>query len=315
MSLTPGKLLSVEAVGPTIAGWHMIEAFAAGCPKEHQFRHIRKIRLKPDGPNAPMMMHFAVGLLFHHMRAQWLNDGYEGKLWKDALEKFYTEYPKLKGAERLPDGCYDIALRTFRSYRAYWKTQMKPRVLAVEYELEPRALTPDAPAWAWRGARLDSIEKWPDGVWIGEAKTSYGGESTVKDFYALHGQPLLAMALWSEKETKKWGPLRGVMLDPMKKADTKQEGKAYPRIKLPLRKYGHALEWFKRSFTDWVMMATSIKYNDDPTRIMHCNRPYGPCDYRELCLFGRDGSLGYEVDGVPLHAVKPSLGKEVPPWR
>lgn len=291
----------------------MMEAFAAGCPKEHQFRHVRKVRFAPLGPGAPIRMHFAVGLLFHVARAQWFNDGYDGHLWVTAMKEFIKRYPKETG-ESLPDGCFDIAFRTFKTFKRYWKLTPKGKVLAVEYELEPRGLTPDAPQWAWRGARLDSIEKWPDGVWIGEAKTSYAGDKGVKDMYALHGQPLLCMALWSDKEVKRFGPLKGVLLDPMKKADAKQNGKAYPRIRLPLRTYGHALEWFKKDFTQWVMMSENVQWNDHVTRIMHCNRSFGPCDFRALCLNGRDGALGYEIDGEPLHQVKPSKGKEVAPW-
>lgn len=313
-ALTPGQLVPFEA-GPSQAGWHKMEAFAAGCPQEHLLRHVRGIKYRPMGADAPIFMHFAVGLLVHHARAQWLNDGYEGQLWVEAMKKFYREYPKVAG-EKLPDGCYSIAYRTFQAYVAYWKTAMRAKVLAVEYELKPRGLGPGAPEFLKRGARLDSIERLAGETWVGELKTSYGGSAGVEDMYALHGQPLQTMAFWGPEETEKFGPLAGVLLYPVKKATDKDKGKAYPPVKLRIERYAHALEWFKRDYATWVMQAQLITWNSAPERRPNCNRPYGPCEYRDLCIRGRDGALGYVLaDGQPLHTWKASPGREVPPWR
>lgn len=313
-ALTPGKLVPFE-VGPTSHGWHKMEAFAAGCPQEHLYRHVRNIRYRPMGADAPMFMHFAVGILVHVARAQWLNDGYKGQLWLTAMKKFHAEHKKMTG-EELPDGAYGIALRTFQAYVAYWTQAMKSKVLAVEYEVKPKKFDAKAPDFVKRGARFDSIERWQGKTWIGELKTSYGGASGVQDMYALHGQPLLAMALWGKEETEKFGDLAGVLLYPVKKATLKDPGKIYPPIPLKKEKYAFALDWFKRDFATWVMQTQLMDWNSRPERRPNCVRPFGPCEYREICLHGRDGTLGYVMeDGSPMHAWKPSPGKEVPPWR
>lgn len=314
LQLTPGKLIPFD-FGPTTHGWHKIEAHAAGCPKEHQFRHVRGIKYRPMGADAPIFMHFAVGALVHVARAQWLNDGYKGQLWVTAMKKYLAVHEKETG-EKLPDGAFGVAFKTFKTYVAYWLQAMKPKVLAVEYEIKPKKFDPAQPDFLKRGARLDSIERIHGKTWIGEFKTSFGGASGVQDMYALHGQPLLAMALWGPEETVKFGELEGVLLYPMKKADARQQGKAYPPIQLPIRRYKHALAWFKKDFATWVMQTQMMDWNASPERRMTCVRPFGPCEYREVCLAGRDGALGYVLaDGSPLHTWKPSPGKEVPPWR
>jgi hypothetical protein len=78
----------------------------------------------------------------------------------------------------------------------------------------------------------------------------------------------------------------------------------------------HALTWFRKDFTTWVQQSGLVDWNASPERRLNCMRPYGPCDYRDICTRGRDGSLGYEFeDGTPVLKWKSSPGKEVPPWQ
>jgi hypothetical protein len=308
-ALTPGKLLPFE-MGATSKGWHAIESFASYCPKEHQFDKVRKIRPRNDELERPL----AIGLLLHAARAQWFNDGYKGALWLVAIKRYVKAWNKDNPRRPMPNDALPIAERTFTTYVKYWKLLPKPEVLAVEYELKPKVLVKDAPEWTARGARLDSIERYRGGTWIGELKSTSESVNSVSEMYALHGQVLLQLARWGEEETKRFGPLKGVLLDVVKKGYS-DGGKAYPRAAIPLETLKHALQWFKKDFTTWVMQSSLIDWNTSPERRMNCMRPYGPCKYREICSRGRDGAMGFEFeDGTPLLEWKPSAGKEVPPW-
>lgn len=308
--LTPGKLLPFE-MDSTSKGWSAIEAGAAHCWKEQQFGRVREMQLRGD----TVEQHFSVGLALHAMRAQWLNDGYSGELWRKAgtgfIEAFNDKHPRrpLHPRTKL------ISMKTFEGYVKHWRLLPKPEVLAVEYELEPRTLTKEAPPWAARTARLDSVERWRGGIYIGECKSTSESANAVMDTYALNGQPLLYMALWSEREAKRFGPLKGILYDVMKKATDTEHARFYPRAVLPMAAVAHALTWFKKDFTTWVMQEHLIDWNASPERRMNCMRPYGPCKFRDICVRGRDGALAYEFkDGTPVLNWKPSPGKEVPPW-
>lgn len=298
-------------MGATAKGWHAMETFAAYCPKEHQFDKVRQVQ--PRGDTLPNPL--GIGLMLHAARAQWLNDGYTGELWRKAMRGFHAEWERCNPRRPMTPDAFGIAERSFETYVKYWKLLPKPKVLAVEYELKPRALAPEAPEWAYRGARLDSVEQWRGGIWIGEMKSTSESANAVADTYALHGQLLLQMALWGKDEVARFGPLKGILLDVLKKANVTDNGKAYPRIAIPISNAPHALTWFRKDFTTWVMQASLIDWNTSPERRMNCMRPYGACKFRDICLRGRDGAMGFEFkDGQPLLEWKASAGKEVPPW-
>jgi hypothetical protein len=309
--MTPGKLLPFE-FSRTEKGWSQIESGASRCWKEYQFQEVRGI----IQAGAELAMHFAVGLLLHTARAQWLNDGYKGDLWKAAMRGYFDAYGEKNPRQPMPTRAKLISEKTFEGYIKHWKMLPKPEVLAVEYELKPRALIPGAPEWTWRGARLDSIERWRGHIYVGEMKSTSESANAVTDFYALHGQPLLYMALWSAQEVKRFGPLKGVLYDVVKKATDMDSSRCYPRVPLNIETVSHALTWFRKDFTTWVQQSSLIDWNAAPERRPHCMRPYGPCAYRDICLRGRDGALGFEFkDGTPVLKWKPSPGKEVPPWQ
>lgn len=307
--LKPGKMVPIT-MGASRAGWHAIESFIR-CPKEYQFAAVRKV--VPVNVSVPEPL--SVGIHLHAARAQALNDGLRGELWRDAMK--LAERMHAEAGTPLFPGAIDTATRTFEAWLAFWKLRPRTTVLAVEYELEPRPLAPNAPPWATRGARLDSIEKDPltGAVWIGEFKSTYDSGSAVSDLYSLHGQVLLQAALWGPEETKKFGTLAGILLDVVKKPRGDERAKAYPRMRLPLHTFAHALRWFRKDFTGWLMQTHLIDWNAAPERRPVCVRKYGPCDFRELCLDGRNGSLKYRLaDGRRLVDWKPTPDQRTPPW-
>lgn len=295
-------------LGATAYGWHQIEPFTI-CPKEYQYRRIRGIQQRAPFLAEPL----AVGLLLHAARAQWFYDKRKGDTWREAM----LEYRRLEEAEgvRMAPSALHTAVLTFEAYVDYWSIRPKPEVLAIEHEIKPRALVKDAPQWSWRGARLDSVERWRGKTWVGELKSTTSAPSRVTDIYTLNGQTLLQAALWGEEETKKFGPLGGILLDIMVKPTGKKKARAVPRVPLHIDQMQHALKWFRKDFSTWVMQSSLIDWNASVERRPVCMRTYGPCDFRSMCLRGRAGSNAFVLrDGTPVSAWQPSPGKEVPPW-
>jgi len=305
------KPLVPITLGATAKGWHEIESLVA-CPKEYQFSRIRGI--------TPRSIHIkeslSIGSLFHAARAQWLADNYQGERWREAIRNYAKEHEAVMSA-RLSPGAVAAATELAEEYVDYWSLRPKPKVLAVEYTFRARPLRPGAPKEEWRTARPDSIELHRGRTWIGEAKTTSYSMAKVKDTYMLSGQTLLACTLWSELETKKFGPLAGVLLDGIKKRSGKTRPKCFPRVELPLSEMSHALSWFPGNFTDWIRQSSLVTWDADvPRNVTACMRPYGPCAYRALCLRGRAGALGFVFSGTntPITDWEPEADKEVPPW-
>jgi hypothetical protein len=296
-------------------GFHQIEPLANGCAKAYQFSRVRKIKKY----EAFLNPHLAIGSLLHAGRAQWLYDKRTGDNWKTQI---ILHADKLeKEGEKLPPQAVSKAVSNFEGYRKFWLNPHRPRstVLAVEYAYEPRGFSPEATAAGGpflRTSRLDSIERWSGGVWIGEAKSTYaGGAARVKDMYELHPQIMLQISLWGETERTKFGPLAGVLLDPMVKEGTKKgeeiEATGADRIPVSLDKIDYALRWFKRDLFRWIDAARQITWNSDVERRNLCRT----CEFKPLCSKGRDGSAGFVFsNGLPIAAWKPSKGKETPPW-
>ena len=306
--MKPGHLLPFT-FGATSHGWHAIESFTR-CPKEYQLAKVRGIKPTTGAVPEPL----SVGLLLHAARAQWLNDNYDGDLWQEAIEAYAAEFQAAEQGTLFP-GATTTAQRTFKEYVKFWLVRPRTKPLAVEHEIRPRPLSPGAPEWAWRGARYDSIEFLNGKAWIGELKSTSRGVSHVHDQYLLHGQVLLQMALWGEEETKQFGPLGGVLLDVVQKWTPSRPAKAFPRVQLPVAAATSALKWFRKDFATWVMQTHLIDWNTSVERRPVCQRSYGACDYKALCLSGRDGAVQYQLkDGTPLVRWQPSPGQTVPPW-
>jgi len=305
-----GKPLVPFVFGASEKGWHELAPLVQ-CPKEYQFARVRGIARR----SVVLKEALSVGSLWHVARAQWLADGRRGERWREALVE-YSKQHEAATSKPLAPAAFATSVTLMESYVAYWSLRPTSRVLAVEYTLNPRGLTPSHPEWAWRTARLDSIEEWRKGIWIGEGKTTSSSVARVRDTYMLHGQTLLGCCLWSPREEKKFGPLAGVLLDIIVKGNGKKPPKPAERIPLPLSEMSHALKWFPRVFQEHVMQSSMIRWDDDvERRVTSCMRPYGPCDYRALCLRGQRGTPGFVfADGKPISEWKPENGKHVPPW-
>lgn len=299
-------------LGSSGSGWHQIQEIAGGCAKAYQYKEVRKVQRYERYLRRPL----SIGLLCHAARAQWFFDNREGDLWREAMHDYKRRYEKAN-EQKLAPGALDEALKTFSAYVAYWK--MRPQewtdILAVEYGIGPKPVHPFH-TWATRSSRLDSIERWKGRTWIGEAKSCYaGGRGRLGDQYELHGQVLMGLTLWGPEETKEFGELAGVLLDPMVKGSGKRKPTGAPRIALPMDLLKPALQWFKRDLVLWLEQAKEIHWNSTVPRTMVCMRSYGACEFRDLCRSGRNGALSYVMgDGTPMIKWKPGPGQKRAPW-
>jgi len=310
--MKPNRNLVPFFFGASAKGWHELEALPR-CPKEYQYSRVRGI--SPRGA-AFLKEPLGIGTLVHVGRAQWLADGYKGDRWREALALYLKEY-KAQNLPPMMPGALAIAVQCLEKYIEYWSIRPKPEVLAVEYEMKARGLAAVSDSWTWRTSRLDSIVKWQGKTWLDECKTTSSSPSRVRDIYMLNGQPLLGCALWTKEETKRFGPLAGVLLDVIVKPNGKKGPSCSSRIPLPISEMSHALKWFPAVAAEYVHQARMIRWNDGvERRITSCLRPLGPCPFRALCLRGQRGAGGYVfADGVSLNEWKPEPGKETEPWR
>jgi hypothetical protein len=303
---TTAKILDLPT-GSSGAGWSSLSEFVR-CEKADQYKRVRGIQKFENYLSEGL----SVGALMHAARAQWLTDGYKGDDWKTQIEKHAV---KLEAdGDRLAPNARTIALKNFQGYVDYWLRHPRSQVLAVEYELTPRGVWTGAPQWAHRTARLDSVERFMSKTWIGEAKSTYhGGASRIRTTYALHGQILMQLSLWGDAETKRFGPLAGVLLDPMVK-EGKGKATGGERTAIALDKVQHALSWFRRDIKLWIQGQQAMAWNDVAPRRLSPDNCRG-CQFRELCTQGRDGAVRFHFrDGTPITKWKSSPGREVPPW-
>ncbi|UOF77405.1 pD-(D/E)xk nuclease superfamily [Caudoviricetes sp.] len=308
----PGVLVPFQH-GASQRGWHALESWLL-CPKEGQLKNVRKVRPRLTQPAE----HFTVGGMLHTCRAQYLNDRRDGDLWRKALELYSAELRARK--TEVTQAMVRLVQDVFGVYVSYWRVRPTTTPLAVEYDLGLRGVSPNTPEWAYRTARLDSIEHHQGKAWIGEMKSTSHSQNRVTDMYALHGQLLLQMALWSDEETKLFGPLGGVLLDIVKKPDGTHQPKAYPRVAIAYETVKFALDWFKKDLVTWQMQIGMVDWNATVERRPACMRTFGPCTYRDLCLSGERAGITFEYESSPgvfvsLDKWKPTKGKEVQPWK
>jgi hypothetical protein len=303
--------------GATSAGWHSIESFLR-CPKEYQFRQIRGLRV----PSSQTPDYFAVGQLFHIMKAAW----YESSFKQDdatldairrlvAVEAAKAPLPITLEAER-------AALHYFEEYVEHWGPRTKPQVVAAEYDLGPAPLMKDDPPMLWRTARIDDVSRYAEAggkLAIGEAKTTSTSINDTVQQYTLHGQPLLQALLWknSKQGEATHGPIAGVVLDVVQKGyGGKRSQFARVFIETPER----ALKWFAVNLRAQLRAATLVDWNAEAPRHIHsCTRLVGrarvACEFRDLCMRGRSASVKYVMkDGSSLLNFKPDDERKVMPW-
>lgn len=299
--ITPGSLVPFT-FGASAKGWHSIQPFTI-CPKEYQLSRVRGIT--PRSPYIPL--HLGTGSILHCARAQWFNDEYKLDLWREAVDKYIVEAETHAGKPFDPASKL-VAIETFGAYVNYWQPRGKLTPLAVEYEV----------VGFDRTARVDSIElDSQGGVWVGEFKSTSKGMSAVTDMYLLNGQTLLqALICRGSKEfAETFGPFKGILLDGLKKPSGKQEAKAYPRVQLPVAQMENALKWFERDLPGWIAQASTVDWNTQAERRPACQRAYGPCEFKDLCLLGKGAAHLYQLkSGEVLSTWTPTDGKESTPW-
>jgi len=298
--IKPGVLVPFS-FGASQAGWHSIQPFTI-CPKEYQLSRVRGISQR--SPYQPL--HLGTGAILHTARAQWFNDEYKLDLWRDAVEKYIVEAEAHAGKPFDPASKL-TAIETFEAYVAYWRPRGKTTPLAVEWEVTGFDRT----------ARLDSVELAADGAWVGEFKSTSKGIASVTDMYLLNGQTLMQALLCkhSKEFTDTFGPFKGILLDALKKPSGKRPAEAYPRVRLPVEQMESTLKWFERDLPRWIRGTERISWNADVERRPVCQRAYGPCEFKDLCLLGKGAAHLYQTkDGETLSNWKPSDDKTTAPW-
>lgn len=305
--------------GASSAGWHKIER-AFKCYKEYQFSVVRGLRIPRDQtPDA-----FAIGSLFHAMRARWFSLDFDTspKSWKkiqDAMEEeilLQTEPVSFEARRR--------AQTYITEYMEHWKLRPRPEPIAAEYLLGPVELGKDDPFYAHRTAKLDDVSRYPEAggqLCIGESKTTSGEINDCINQYQLHGQTMLQYILWNLAPQGKatHGPVAGTILDITKKGYGGKPSK-FARHFIPFEP--RAIAWFKQSLRYRLGMANKITWDMDASflrNVAACTRIEGrgriPCDFRDLCQFGEAAAGKYVLaDGKPLSSFKPEKGKRVQPW-
>ena len=289
-----------------------------GCPKEYQFRHVRKVHK----PQAQTPDHFAIGIFMHVGKARWFAKNFQrdSATWlsiQDAMNAAAFE-------QRLPVSlkARQFSEKLMREYMDHWSMRPKPKPIAAEYKLGPTPLEPGDPFGLWRTAVLDDVSHYPEvlnKLCLGETKTTSGSFNELIEQYTLHPQILLQMLLWQNDPNgaAKYGPIAGVMLDMIKKGYG-EEKSGFGRHFIPVP--AHALSWFARTLKAYLRALVQIDWDADaPRNPVRCTRMEGrariACEYRELCLQGRSASLLYVMnEGASLLSWKPEPGKLVAPW-
>lgn len=313
----PEAPVNVGAGGPTDAGWHSM-ADGIGCPKEGQYKHVRGVHL----PLLQTPDHFAIGGMLHAGRATWFG----AKFATDAATVEACRAACLKASEdhKLPvsQDAKDKALRYLDEYISFWSTRPRPQPVAAEYMVGPAPLQPGDQFPLWRTARLDDVSYYPEalnGLCIGEAKTTSGSIQDCIAQYTLHGQPLLQFVLWknSNQGEKLHGPLKGVMLDIIKKGYGKEKSQFARHF---VQVTDVTLAWYVKNMRRQLREYAAMDWNTDAERnIQYCTRIIGKsravCEYRDLCMHGRNAASKYVLrDGSSMATWKPSPGQETPPW-
>jgi hypothetical protein len=303
--------------GPSEAGWHSIEDFLR-CPKEYQFRHIRKIRT----PISQVPDHFAQGLMFHAGRARWfaLRFATSEKAWMSIKEATEREAEEQKLPVSLKAKQQVQALLTM--YVDNYSRRPLPNPIAAEYKLGPAPMKDGDPFQLWRTARLDDVSHYPEAagkLCIGESKTTSTSINDCLNQYQLHGQPLLQQVLWrnAQQGQAKFGAVAGIMLDIVKKPYGKDRAQ-FARVFVPVSDW--TVKWYVRSMQGYLRAAAAVSWDADaPRNVSACTRLIGrgriPCEFRDLCQEGGSASSKYVLaSGNSLKSHQPDVGMEKMPW-
>lgn len=302
--------------GPSGLGWSEIEAFLR-CHKEYQFAAVRKVT-KPTNQTPD---YFAVGSFVHAGRARWFAEAMSQS--DETWQKIQADMTKTR--EDLPLPCseeaYTTALRYVQEYVEHWSIRQKPDIVAVEHLLGPTEVHEHAP-WTKRTARLDDFGFYPEfgnKLAIGECKTTAGSIADVANQYTMHGQPALQRLLWeaAPQGYATYGAVAGTVLDVVKKG---MGGKKCEFARIPLDVPERVLALTRQALYDALLKRDALRWDSPAERnLTACTRLIGKarvaCQYRDLCMFGKAGAIGYVTDdGKPLTSWTQEEDKLAAPW-
>jgi len=303
--------------GPSAAGWHSAEA-GIWCPKEAQFKHIR-------GVHTPVLQtpdYFLVGGILHAGRAMWFAKRFSTSQ-EDIAEVFKAAEKEGEQREASEEAKRN-AKRYLSEYIEHWSPRPKPRPVAAEYLVGPAPLQAGDQFPLWRTARLDDVSYYPEalgGLALGELKTTSAGIADCINQYTLHGQVLLQQLLWrtSEQGLKKHGIAVGTVLDIVKKGYGREKSQ-FARHFIEIT--DNALAWYVKNLREYLRFYANMTWDSDvPRNIMACTRTRNggksssTCEYRELCMHGRNASAKYVLrDGSPMSSWHPSDTEKTGPW-
>lgn len=292
-----------ESDGPSSHGWHAVSAFIR-CPKEFQFRHVRKI----VSPTSETPDNLAVGILLHAAKAEWFARGFAA----DEVTLDHIRQVIIATGEKQPlpvrDQAEQKALRYFEEYVKHWRIRPKPKSVACELLLGPAPLVKGDNPILWRTGRLDDVSYYPEAgghLAIGDLKTTSASIQDTLNEYALHGQPLLYSILWrmAPQGEAVYGPIRGVVLDIVQKGYGDKPSK-FARAFVPTPEF--AQQWFARDLRTALADVALVTPTSEAWRnVTACTRMLGrgrrKCDYHSICTHGRSSGLSYlTTDGKRL---------------
>ncbi len=313
-----GGSVKIGEGGASSAGWHKLQS-GLRCQKEFQLEHVRGIHK----PQVQTPDYFAIGIGVHAGRATWFGNKFrtDTATWekvKHAVRRDF-EKQKLPVTVKAESAC----LSYLEQYIAYWSMRPRPTPVAIEWLIGPVPFEPDDPFFMHRTARLDDVSKYPEAgghLCIGELKTTSGGIQDVVNEYTLHGQPLMQWTLFkrSKRGEKKFGPVKHVMLDVIKKGYGSEKCQ-FHRQPIPITDY--SLAWYSRDLRAQLKILSGIDWNTDtPRNIAQCTRVVGRarvnCPYLDLCRWGKSAGTQYRLaDGGFMNSWRPSEEQLVPPWK
>ena len=303
--------------GPSEAGWHGIEKISL-CEQEYLYNVVRGIK-KPSEYNPD---HYSIGSIFHAGRARWFSRRFAtgAKTWRLIKEAMEREAEQMELPVSFRATKMDMAYLV--QYIDHYRLLPKPDPVAAEYLLGPAKFKPDDPLYMFRTARLDDVSRYDEAAGqlaIGESKTTSGTIGDCVTQYKLHGQPILQYMLWkaAPQGEAMHGPVVGTVLDITKKGYGARKC-TFSRVFVPFEP--RVLEWFHRTLSHYLKRAAQIDWNSKVTRnVAVCSRMGGrgrvSCDYLDLCMYGRSGTIGYVMkDGSSLQHFKRTEEKRALPW-
>ncbi len=283
----------------------------ARCPKMHQYAYVRGISI----PRSQNPGYFSVGSIFGAVRSAWFGM----KFATGAKAAVVLKHAAQKEAERnkLPiaqkDEAYALAL--FDQYIEYWSQRPMPKPVATEFHVGPE---PELD----RTGSLDDLSYYPEAggaLAIGECKTTAGDISTSVREYEFHIQTMQYQALYllNKGAQKKYGPVKGHVLDVTQKPEGKGKKPKFARIFIEVRE--EAIRTFIRSTAALVAQSKTQTWDSSPIRTYQCTFQAGrariDCTYKNLCRYGKSGAARFVLaDGSSLASHKPTKGKEKMPW-